>query len=325
MAFSRTGRFVLVTVALLAVGLLSREVKRSSNTDAADDLMLSEPSASTDADAATQVVSNSIAAAENHGQSFSDLEIRVRDAPLFEDPDVFAAFEGEQDRVYSTLISLAEDGNLAAYLGLYHILHGCRDAYKTESELEAGVADMHQLRRDPRSSPGNIHDDFNPGFTERQMRDEFARCEMVSDEAVAEREKWRQDAARSGYPPAMVDSARSIVDSNPDEALDVYTRYWELGGAGGAGGLMTMYRDGWEGVAPDLVRSAAYGYISTQFSINFFDSFDTPRAKVGFADARQAILEYQHGLLSSISPAEFDQAYELANELLEGNPNCCFH
>ena len=316
---------MFVAVALLAVGMLSREVKKSSKTDAAEAPMLSEPSASMDTDAATQVVSNGIAAAENHGQSFSNLEIPVRDAPLFEDPDVFAAFKGEQGLVYTTLLSLAEDGNLAAYLGLYHFLHGCRGAYKTESELEAGVADMHQLRRDPRSSPGNIHDDFNPGFTERQMRDEFARCKTVSDEAVAEREKWRQDAARSGYPPAMVDYARSIVDSNPDEALDVYTRYWELGGASGAGGRMTMYRDGWEGVAPDPVRATAYGYISTQVTINFFDSFDTPRARAGFADARQAILDYQHELLSSISPAEFDQAYELANELLEGNPNCCFH
>ena len=134
---------------------------------------------------------------------------------------------------------------------------------------------------------------------------------------------WLKRAAYQGLPIAMEKYADRLRVTEPDEAVRLYAELWEQGSAKAAGGLARMYEKGWAGQAPDPVLAAAYGYISTESLLTHIRDPASRFDEQSLDSTIQAIRGVQKDYLTSISPREFDAAFEEARRLLEANDKCC--
>lgn len=254
---------------------------------------------------------------------FASLSIDTRT----EHPDFGVAGEsGEMDDPYSFLLGLAESGDpWAAYL-MRGFLRKCARSFRTEEELDAAIVRLYETGLIPsRTGDAVTSGDFNPRSVELRLRKTFARCRSVPDVAIEGSKGWLKHAAYLGLPIAMQEYADSVRRSEPAESVRMYADLWELGSAYGAGGLAQLYETGWPGQSPDPVLAAAYGFISTEFHLAYMRDVGKGFDKPFFDSVKQDIRDLQKKYLASISPREFDAAFEEARGLIEANAHCCKH
>ncbi len=324
----------LIVIALVATAVLvAISLEQSCESTLRDDLANSDESESAtyrqdrneNASTTPAAVQESNSASTLSFGLLNSLVIPTREAPAREHPAVVAAYAGENHDLFNTLVELGDAGNAVASYSAYKLLRKCNSLNMTEEELDTAINRLYETRNPPHSSPENISDRFNPKTAEVNMRRTFAQCRAIPEDQISNRTKWLRKAAQDGSSLAIQEYGDSIVHKRPKEAFHEYNRLWELGGAMGADKLSKMYATGWQGQEPDLVKAAAYGYIATQSMLDYFDSIDNIYGSTIFEQVKLDHVEIQRGYLMRIKPAEQDRAVELAQDLLDKNPNCCFN
>lgn len=144
-----------------------------------------------------------------------------------------------------------------------------------------------------------------------------AVCTGTPEEIDAEANKWLRAAVDAGNLYATKEHAGAL--GNSSSALEMYQKAWHLGHISSLGRIADLYYSGVSGdqeLPSDRVKAVAYLWLQS--------NLQNAAAGQGRRDY-VAILESRlHHRSGELIPHELYSADQLAKQILEDNPECCF-
>jgi len=232
---------------------------------------------------------------------------------------------GEAPGFHDRLAPLAAQGDAAAAYRLYESLRKCRNAARTEADLNDSISQLHATFSVPDQSIEGatriLGTGTNLDLQIATMRSQFDRCRGVTEAQIAASNDYLEIAADAGVYPATLQYAQLIVGKDPARAKSYFEIAWESGDAKAAFELAKQYRDGYSGMEPDRVTAYAYLYVGAKASELMFEG----RSGEVFDTVKAAIHEKSSRMMVDFTPYEIEAAIPIAKSLLEDNDKCCLY
>ncbi|MBT8079925.1 MAG: hypothetical protein KJO31_15205 [Gammaproteobacteria bacterium] len=232
--------------------------------------------------------------------------------------------------------ALSGDGTAA--FQLYYQLSSCKNAYRDAAELESAIQRMYETRIYPPDALGGsdtslrVDDVWSLEAAEQELRESAGNCAALDAADIASAGDWLRLGAELDDAPSLVTYAtregpdsgqdQSAVQSLADEAA--LRRAWMQGSVTALERLSVLYRDGSSNTAPDAVMAYASRYLFDRLlQVQLDNIADRPAgfpSQAFVAENRDTLNE----MMLSLRPSEVDTAIAIAEDMLRGNPKCCF-
>lgn len=232
---------------------------------------------------------------------------------------------GEDPGFHDRLAPLAAQGDAAAAYRLYQSLRKCRNAPRTEEDLNDSISQLYATFSVPdQSIEGGtriLGSETNLDLQIAAMRGQFVRCQGVTEAEIAASDDYLEIAADAALYPATLQYAQWIVEKDPARAKSYFEIAWKSGDVNAAFELAKLYRRGYSGTEPDRVTAYAYLYIGAKVSEAWFEN----RSGEVFDTVKAAVQEKSRRMMVEFTPYETEAAIPVAKSILKNNDRCCLY
>lgn len=228
--------------------------------------------------------------------------------------------------IHDQLVDAAVSGDAASARDLYHGLKSCRNAWRTESELETAVTLLKETGQVTYPAGSSYRDrrlrhSGHAADVAEMMRTQYESCVGLTEEQLNAAEDWLYLAADSGDFLAIRELAHHFGDDS-EASAELYQQLWERGHVSATEALGIAYSNGTapglDG-QPDHIRSYAYTYAGFAVYKAIMERSNRPGAHNRIV-SMDDVLAMRGGYLS---PQQQAQAEQLAYDMLRENENCC--